>query len=135
MNKYVSWGEVDKLCHELAQTLKANSAVRHGSGILAVARGGLVPATILAYAMRLPILGTLAQPNTQCSAREDLLIVDDICDTGRTFADLRRNFANSVYIAMIVKPAGTLYCHCWAQAVPQDYWVVFPWAPYDEINR
>jgi hypoxanthine phosphoribosyltransferase len=69
------------------------------------------------------------------SERDDLIIVDDICDTGRTFSLLRQSYPNALYVAAYAKPAGKEYCHYFGRLVDQSQWLVFPFAPSDEVNR
>jgi xanthine phosphoribosyltransferase len=133
----VSWDEVEDACSKLASQIKQKGDPRicRTSGIIAIARGGLVPAALLAYKLKLDIFGTACIPALNSSQRNDLLIVDDICDTGRTFTQLLRSFPNAVYVSTYVKPKGKPMCEYWSHEVAQDTWVVFPWAPDDEVNR
>ena len=128
----LSWDEVHAACLELREEIQ-----RPVSTVVAVARGGLVPASILAYALDLQVAMTVTMSNVDFvrSARHDILVVDDIADTGATFTALRDMFPNACFVAPYAKPRGFAVCDHYVVPVPQDAWVVMPWAPYDEVNR
>jgi xanthine phosphoribosyltransferase len=96
-----------------------------------VGRGGLIPAAIVAYARDIPALGHLPVPPATIGFRDlkDVLIIDDIVDSGETFRVIRRLFPGAIYAAPYVKPQGRVYCDYWMEEVPQDLWLQFPWGP------
>lgn len=132
----ITWDGVESACHTLSDILRRESF----SGILAVTRGGLIPAGMLSYELRLPVLGIIDLNNPAATVvpfGKQILIVDDICDTGKTFHDiLSRITALSTYsfAAPFVKSNSVGRCF-WSVCVPQDTWLVFPWAKNDEVNR
>lgn len=132
IRRVLTWGQIEQDCAALIN--KIEPPVRT---ILPVSRGGFVPAMILAYARKMPIEHLLLPAGgvTMASDRSDILIVDDICDTGRTFAALQVRFPNAKYAALYAKPKGIARCTYFVTEVPQHIWLVFPWAPADEINR
>jgi len=97
--------------------------------ITPMVRGGLVPAALLAYALRLPVLES---GDGRCS-----IVVDDICDTGETLVRIRRRLPRATLVSLVAKPRGLERVPdlIYGRLVPQEYWVVFPWAPHDEVNR
>lgn len=127
----ISWQDYHSACDELAAQL-----VRHISPdtiILIVPRGGLVAATLIAYKLKLRNLAIITK--TGRLKRRDLLVVDDICDTGQTFSALRRRFPNALLVAPYVKPQGQALCSYWGKTLPQDDWAIFPYALDDVVNR
>jgi xanthine phosphoribosyltransferase len=131
--RVVTWDEIHKLCDELMVNMSQPI-----SRVVPVSRGGLAPAAIIAYQYRLEIVGVRGRgPRVDYNPTQDpeLLIIDDVCDTGRTFRVLRRQFPIACLGALYAKPAGLATCDEWAEEVGQDVWVVLPWAPDDEINR
>jgi len=117
--------------------------------VIAVARGGLVPAGALAYALGLKLADTinvefytdvhqtLADPillapmlDTDSIHGQKLLVVDDVADTGRTLElvlDLLRGQGAEVWSAVLyAKPHSV--CDpdfVWRRTVQ---WIVFPWS-------
>ena len=115
--------------------------------VLGIARGGLVPATILSYELDLPLItcsvssynGTKRnelQVNhdiklSQFTKDSNLLLVDDICDTGETMqwlsnrltlADIKHSKA-----CIFSKAKHIEYLSHYGSVVPDDKWIVFPW--------
>lgn len=109
--------------------------------IVAVTRGGLVPATVLARLLDIKHIhtfcissydgndqqGRAALHKIHQDASENILVVDDLVDTGKTFQEIREFIPNAHYTAVYLKPAGRAQINSWAQEVPQDQWLVFPW--------
>ena len=122
----IDWIEFHWNCLFLAQQLK-----RHQGELAIIApviRGGLVPAVILAHKLELPISFTI-NPHTVplSSRRSDILIIDEVCDTGKTFGHLRTYFPNAIYASVYCKPQGKALCHYHVVETAQHNWLVFPW--------
>jgi len=98
----LGWSDIEALCDRLAQAL----ARRPIDAILAVARGGLVPASLVAYRLGMrDVLGAavasyddeargdalvfLAFPPDALISGRRVAIVDDVWDTGRTAVAVR----------------------------------------------
>ncbi len=134
----VSWGYLHRQTLELAQCLQNAGPF---DGILAVSRGGLVPAAIVARTLDIKCVDAIAvtsyQGRDQTSPRiiKDSafpsdgcwLIVDDIADTGQTLALLRRRFPHAVTATVFAKPEGREEADFFGTLVDQNVWVVFPW--------
>ncbi|MFW6187963.1 MAG: phosphoribosyltransferase [Actinomycetota bacterium] len=117
--------------------------------IIAVARGGLLPAGALSYAMGVKLSDainvefytdvheTLPDPvllapmlDTESIAGRRLLVVDDVADSGRTLAlvlELLRGFGAEARSAVIyAKPRSVVAPDYMWKAT--DEWIVFPWS-------
>jgi xanthine phosphoribosyltransferase len=127
--RFVSWEEIGDLVHDLARRIPQGLY----RGILGIPRGGLVPAAMLAYEMRLPISRVITPDNNCGSVISDptLLIVDDISDTGKTL-DLISNGRTAVLFAT---PEGRRRCTYYGAEHDRGTWLVFPWAPEVAVNR
>jgi xanthine phosphoribosyltransferase len=130
--RFITWEQINDACNRLAVLIKDGDLP---SGIVPVPRGGYVPSVILSYALDVPIV----QNDVGRSNRSDLLVVDDICDTGATFTRLRAYYPEARFAALFIKPAGKLQCnyaiHPYFIPVPQDVWITFPWSPLDYLER
>jgi len=135
--RLISWAEFTEACDKLATRLRHDNRIGPSTPVIAVARGGLIPTAIITYnlGLRYVISGFDFISSNRGIYPEPFLVIDDICDTGRTFQTMSRVFPNAVYVAPFVKPQGKEFCTHWVEEVPQDQWVVFPWAPNDEVNR
>ena len=121
------------------------------SAILGIARGGLIPAAILAYKLDVRLI--LSVRVQHCAGQElrmesgaqfieesrpfegldteRLLIVDDIIDTGETIKlvrDVVREHTTVVKVAALYVRSNQKNSVDWYWKV-EDEWVTFPWAP------
>jgi len=137
----VSWAEVHRDTKYLVRKL-----MPHGpwKGIIALTRGGLVPAAIIAREMEIRIVDTLCittydeqvQGNLsvlkvpdQAIAEdgEGWLLIDDLVDTGTTAKEALRLLPKAHFATVYAKPMGLPYVNTYSHDVEQDVWVFFPW--------
>jgi xanthine phosphoribosyltransferase len=110
--------------------------------IIGIARGGLIPAAIIARELDIRLVDTvcvssytmkrqgeleiLKQIDTS-SKGEGWLIVDDLVDTGKTAKVVRDMFPEARFAAVYAKPEGRPYVDTYITEVSQDTWILFPW--------
>ena len=122
----VTWQEFEDACNLLAASISKTLCgpqyivgSRH-KRIVGVVRGGLIPAVILSHWLEVPMA---SGPHVG----SDLIVVDDVCDTGETFRRMRQAYPGAMLVAPYVKPAGRSVCDLSAVEVEQDVWLRFPW--------
>lgn len=139
----LSWDELHQDTRSLAQRL----AGRSFTGIAGIARGGLVPAAIIARELGIRQVDTICiasyDDQIQGEAKllkgiagdgEGLLVVDDLVDTGVT-ARMVRALLPKAYIATVyAKPAGSGDTDTYVTLVSQDTWIVFPWDQFSPVR-
>lgn len=136
---YITWEDFHRDTKALAEKIRSAG---NFSKIIAVSRGGLLPAGILAY--ELDIRNSQAinissydgenrrekdKIEVVCNVGEvdaATLIVDDLSDSGNTIRLLRRSFPDACYVTVYAKPAGQADVDIFARELP-DRWLVFPW--------
>ncbi len=141
----VSWQELHRDSKALAWRL-----VDLGSwqGIVAIARGGLVPATIIARELEIHLIETicvssydhqtqgrvkiLSAPDTD---GESWLIIEDVVDTGATAKAVRERLPKAHFAAVYAKPAGRPMVDTFITEVSQDTWIYFPWDTEPQFVR
>jgi len=136
---FVSWEELHKAGRRLAQTLHD---LGEWKGILAVTRGGMVPTAIIARELNIRLIDTICitsydgqeQGKFKLSKSPELeddgagwLIIDDLVDTGKTAAEVRRRFPKAHFATIYAKPAGIEYVDSYVEEVTQNTWIRFPW--------
>lgn len=136
---YINWDEFHNHAKELCEKIKQSGEY---DKIVAISRGGLIPAGILAYELNIrnsqainissydedkqrkdediEIFGNVGEVN------EKTLIVDDLSDTGKTFRILRKIYPQAKYVAVYAKEKGRSVVDIYACPMP-DEWIVFPW--------
>jgi len=118
--RYISWEEVETLVNILYDNILESG--EDFNTIYGLPRGGLVPAVILSHKSGIPY-ASLKTP----LFIENTLIVDDICDSGKTLQSLKYKTAVLHYKphTSIIEP--TFY----ACKFECDDWIVYPWENKD----
>ena len=133
----VSWNELHRDAKALSWRLAAAAPWK---GIVAIARGGLVPAHIVSRELDIRVLDTICiasyddqtrgEPQILKSVQGDgagWLIVDDLVDTGQTGRIVRKLLPKAHFATVYAKPAGREVVDTFITEVSQDTWILFPW--------
>ena len=133
----VSWDELHRYARALAWRLHEQGPFK---GIVAITRGGLVPAAIVARELDVRLVDTVCissydhkdQGATTVlkgldSDGEGWLIVDDLVDTGTTAKIVRDMLPKAHFATIYAKPAGRPLVDTFITEVSQDTWILFPW--------
>ena len=136
----IGWDTLHRDTVMLSHRLKSKGPFK---GIIAVARGGLVPAAIVARELDIRLVDTVCivsyddkvQRTGEALVLKPVegdgtgwLIVDDLVDSGNTFRQLRKMLPNAHYATVYVKPKGQDTVDTTVIPIDQDIWMVFPWA-------
>jgi xanthine phosphoribosyltransferase len=139
----VSWD----MFHRDARMLASRLAPIGGfSAIVAVTRGGLVPAGIIARELGLRVIETVGVASYRDETEQDairvvkpltdtilhrpgpeVLIIDDLVDTGATARVVREMLPRAHYATIYAKPQGLPLVDTYVTEVSQDTWIYFPW--------
>lgn len=141
-NEYcLSWTEFHRDTRQLArQLLDDCNGSPPWEGIIGIARGGLVPATILARELDIRLVDSLCIASYNHDKQGEIeilkpvagdgsgfLLVDDLVDTGVTARVARQLLPQAHFVAVYAKPAGRADAQQFAREFPQDTWLHFPW--------
>lgn len=138
----VTWDQMHRDARLLATALMRDYPPFRG--IVAITRGGLIPAAILGRELGCRLIesisvasyegeeGTQKEPEllkaaTAAGDGEGFLIVDDLVDSGVTARYVREMLPKAVFACLYAKPDGRSYADHFVMEVPQDTWVLFPW--------
>lgn len=151
-----SWREIDRLADRLATAVRAAGPAP--DTIVGLTRGGWVPARMLAdrlgvkqmLALRAQHWGVTATPSGKAVLSEPLaqrldgrnvLVVDDITDTGESLQlateHLRTLGPRSLRSAALLHIAHSKFLpEFWGEEIPRDawVWVVFPWNYWEDLR-
>jgi xanthine phosphoribosyltransferase len=137
----VSWTELHRDARALAWRLVELGPFK---GLVAITRGGLVPAAIIARELNLRLIDTVCSSTYDRMARgarveilkgtaaeqekgAGWLIVDDLVDTGVTAKAVRALLPQAHFATVYAKPAGRPAIDTYITEVSQDTWILFPW--------
>ncbi|MXP61774.1 xanthine phosphoribosyltransferase [Roseomonas sp. M0104] len=135
----VSWDQLHRDSKALAWRLVERGPWK---GIVAITRGGLIPAAIVARELDCRMiesvsvitydeekLGTpeVAKPPVAAGDGEGWLVLDDLVDTGTTAKVVRAILPKAHFATVYAKPAGKPLVDTFITEVSQDTWILFPW--------
>jgi xanthine phosphoribosyltransferase len=134
----ISWDQLHRDARALAWRLLDHDFYK---GIIAVTRGGLVPAAIIARELDIRLVDTVCVSSYAWQEQQGeievlksiegdgqgWLIVDDLVDTGRTAEVVRRMLPKAHFATVYAKPAGRPLVDTFITEVSQDTWILFPW--------
>ena len=144
----IPFDEIRIFARIIARRVEDRENITH---VIGLARGGLIPATIMSYALDKPLLsyginsyeGSKKTENFHINQSINLkelkeknnnlhvLVVDDICDTGDTMVHVTNQLAlgNIPYTTACIctKEKFTHWLDHYGTVIPDNKWVVSPW--------
>ncbi|MFM8859904.1 MAG: xanthine phosphoribosyltransferase [Methylocystis sp.] len=139
----ISWARLHQDCRCLAEKLNALGPF---STLIAVTRGGLAPAAIIARELDIRVVETVGIRSYEeemhrgavslikalgdgiaMGPNAAILVIDDLADTGATAEALRMILPGATFAAPYVKPQGARFIDHFITQFPQDVWIYFPW--------
>lgn len=135
----VTWDQLHRDAKALAWRL-----VERGpwTGIVAITRGGLIPAAIIARELDCRLIESVSILTYEEEERGEprvvkrpaaagdgtgWLILDDLVDTGTTAKVVRALLPRAHFATVYAKPAGKPVVDTFVTEVSQDTWILFPW--------
>ncbi|MCF6274322.1 MAG: xanthine phosphoribosyltransferase [Robiginitomaculum sp.] len=144
----VSWDQFHRDCKALAWRLTGAGKEGHEwTAIVAITRGGLVPAAIIARELgirtietvciasyheykdqgELDVIKGINHEMINADGGRGVLVIDDLTDTGATAKKVREMLPNAHIATVYAKPKGVPIADTFVTEVSQDTWIYFPW--------
>jgi len=140
----ISWVELHRDARYLSQLLHAKGTWK---GVIAITRGGLIPAALVARELDLRLVDTICvtsymstevgkEAQTQSEVNvlkgvngdgEGFLLIDDLVDSGRTAQVVRQLLPKAYFATLYAKPAGRPIVDTCVKEFKQNKWIYFPW--------
>ncbi len=142
----ISWPELHRDTRVLCHTLMEKGPFK---GIIAIARGGMIPAALVARELEIRLLDTICASSYDESVAdsegaqimrsevkvlkgvdhdgEGYLLIDDLVDTGNTARVIRKLLPKAYFATLYAKPMGRDVVDLCVKEFRQDKWVYFPW--------
>ena len=143
---HVSWDQMHRDSRALAWRLDKRGPGEDGAwkAVVAITRGGMVPACILARELNIRVVDTISVKSYDHQAQaeatvlkapdeelvgdgEGILVIDDLVDSGRTLEVVRKLYPNAHFATVYAKPKGEPMVDTFITGVSQDTWIFFPW--------
>jgi len=137
--QYITWDDVQNDCFALAEILEKNGPF---TGIVGIARGGLVPTAIIAHRLDMRNVKTVAVTSfygrQQVTAEllgsveeikdgEGWVFIDDMADTGQTAKLLKKRYPKAKFAVVYAKPDGQESIDYFVKLLKSENWIVYPW--------
>jgi xanthine phosphoribosyltransferase len=135
----VTWDQLHRDAKALAWRLHEKGP---WTGIVAITRGGLIPAAIIARELECRLIESVSIVTYDEESRGEpvitkypaaagdgtgFLIVDDLVDSGATAKAVRNLLPKAHFATVYAKPAGKAQVDTFITEVSQDTWILFPW--------
>ena len=140
----VSWIELHRDARYLSESLHAKGPWK---GIIAVTRGGLVPAALVARELDIRLIDTICVTSYAKGAAggadqvrsevkllkgvqgdgDGYVLIDDLVDSGRTAQVVRQLLPKAHFVTLYAKPAGRPIVDTCVKEFKQNKWIYFPW--------
>jgi len=138
----VSWEQFHRDSRALAWRLAGKGPY---DSIVAITRGGLVPAAIVARELDVRHIDTICIASYDYSRQGEakiikqvadalaatrgkgVLVIDDLVDTGKTIKIVREMLPEAHFATVYAKPEGVDLVDTFVTEVSQDTWIYLPW--------
>jgi xanthine phosphoribosyltransferase len=133
----VTWDDMHRDACALAAKLRDRGQF---TAIVAIARGGLIPAAIVARELDIKLIETVCISSYDSRSQGEIeiikglsgdgrgwLVIDDLVDSGATAKAVRAMLPGAHYATLYAKPAGKPLVDTCVAEIDQGVWIVFPW--------
>ena len=142
---HISWDQIHRDSCALSWRLEKKGPFNgEWSAVVAITRGGMVPAMIIARELDIRVVDTISVKSydhqSQSAAKilkspdnslmkngKGVLIIDDLVDSGRTLEIVKDLYSEAHYATIYAKPKGRPMVDSFITEVSQDTWIFFPW--------
>ena len=142
---HVSWDQLHRDARALAWRLDGRGPDDgHWRAIVAITRGGMAPAMIVARELDVRTVDTISVKSYDNQSQTDavvlkhpnremmgdgtgILIIDDLVDSGKTLELVRKLYPKAHFATVYAKPKGRPQVDTFITEVSQDTWIFFPW--------
>ena len=112
---FISWDEIDQLVEELCHKIRISGC--KPKSVTGIERGGLIPAVMVSHKLNIPYVTRI---------NKDTLVVDDICDTGKTLANITLGYSATLHYKKTAE-----YVPDFSAKEVGEEWIVYPWENKD----
>jgi len=124
---YLSWNWVDQQVMTLGETIK--DSVSEFIYVTGIPRGGLIPGAYLSHYLGLKYIPYNEAKQLPISLRNQVLVIDDICDSGITLLEaVELGFQTA---ALALRYSSPYIPEFYSEKIKDDRWLVFPWEKAD----
>ena len=139
----ISWTELQRDAKFISNALLTKGPWK---GIIAITKGGLIPAALIARELDIKLIDTVcisSYSGTTDGANQlqkelevikmvegdgdGYLLIDDLVDTGATAKFIREKLPKAFFCTLYAKPEGKSLVDLYVKDFLQEEWIFFPW--------
>ena len=143
---HISWDQIHRDSRALAWRLDGRGPGADGAwkAIVAITRGGMAPAMIIARELGVRLVDTISVKSYDHQSQGEavilsrpepemmgdgtgVLVIDDLVDTGKTLEVVKAMYPHAHFATVYAKPKGEPMVDTFITGVSQDTWIFFPW--------
>lgn len=142
---FVTWQDFHVRTKQLSEKLLESG--QKWNKIIAVTRGGMIPATIVARDLGIRHIETICAESYEFDQQSDkvkilhapsnigtgkgCLFIDDLSDLGNTFRKIKTQFTEATLACVYAKPKGMDVPDFYVEETSADTWIHLPWEEQD----
>ena len=129
-----TWEQITRLLDDISS--KILSSDKPIDTVVGLSRGGLIPGVILSHRINakfVPVVWQTRDANVQWTNlvqvhnSPNVLFVDDLVDSGKTYWQIKEHAPDARYCAMFNKQPEIVLDFCGMPLYNESRWLVFPW--------
>jgi hypoxanthine phosphoribosyltransferase len=120
--EFYNWQWVDTQIDNIGEKLEGLDTPKFVTGI---PRGGLIPAILISHKFNIPYIGLEAAKALPGNMKKQILVIDDIADSGNTLAQIHRH--NFITATLAARYSTDYLPTIIGTSINNDNWLVFPW--------
>jgi len=125
---FLSWAWVDQQVLTLAEIIR--DSVSEFTYVTGIPRGGLIPGAYLSHNLGIKYIPYGDAKQLPINLRNQVLVVDDICDSGITLLEAAGFGFQTAALAL--RYSAPYIPEFYSEKITDDRWLVFPWEKADE---
>jgi hypoxanthine phosphoribosyltransferase len=129
---FLSWDDIEEQVNKLAGQI--NRMEKKPFYLYGVPRGGLIPATWLSHKTGIKYQQINSSQISKVADLSHVLIVDDICDSGKTIQKLKEDFPKCLTATLYYKETAIDKPDIYGEIVGEE-WLVFPWENNEKVGN
>ena len=122
--KILSWDDIKNVVDKVVE--KIDNLEKKPFYLCGIPRGGLIPATWISHKTGIKYQQINSSQISKIADLSHILIIDDICDSGKTLKEIRENYPKIQIACLYYKKTASETPDIYGEIVG-DEWLIFPW--------
>ena len=128
---YYNWDNFDNDIGEIKTKFKEDNY--QPKAVFGIPKGGLPLAVKISNLFDIPLFVDLIEANKKFENKKDILIVDDISDSGKTFKKIKyREYYTT--LAIFIRYNTSYVPNYYLRKIDDDSWIVFGWENNKDVK-